>query len=63
MKNLFSFWRLFLCVAISLSVVSCTDDKDDADDNRNNESAPSQKAPQEDYNYTNPFNYFFPFGY
>lgn len=36
---------------------------DDADDNRNNESAPSQKAPQEDYNYTNPFNYFFPFGY
>ncbi len=34
MKNLFSFWRLFLCVAISLSVVSCTDDKDDADDNR-----------------------------
>ena len=34
MKNLFSFWRLLLCVAISLSVTACSDDKDDADDNR-----------------------------
>lgn len=35
---------------------------DDADDDNNNPSAPSQQAPQEGYNYTNPFN-FFPFGY
>ena len=34
MKNLFSFWGLLLCVAISLSVTACSDDKDDADDNR-----------------------------
>ena len=34
---------------------------DDANDD-NNQSAPSQQAPQEGYNYTNPFN-FFPFGY
>ena len=36
---------------------------DDAEDNSNNQSAPPQKAPQEEYNYTNPFNYLFPFGY
>lgn len=33
MKNLFSFWRLLLCVVISLLITSCSEDKDDADDN------------------------------